>query len=70
MSKDKRSLYDIERAARNSSLTDPSWRTDYRVKLTPRCEARVRRGTGEAFCDRPLNERGECDRAGDHIEEA
>lgn len=34
-----------------------------------RCDERVRRGTGEAFCDRPLNERGECDRAGDHIEE-
>lgn len=28
----KLSLYDLERRARNSSLTDPTWRTDYRVK--------------------------------------
>lgn len=41
----------------------------YFHKHTGRCEARVRRGTGDAFCDRPLNQRGECDRAGDHIEE-
>lgn len=27
---DKVSLYDLERRAVNSSLTDPSWRTDYR----------------------------------------
>jgi hypothetical protein len=42
----------------------------YFQKHTGRCEARVRRGTGESFCDRPLNHRGECDRAGDHIEES
>lgn len=35
-----------------------------------RCDDRVHRGTGEAFCDRPLNARGECDRAGDHIDPA
>jgi hypothetical protein len=33
-----------------------------------RCDKRARKGTGEGVCDRPLDERGQCDRAADHIE--
>jgi hypothetical protein len=31
------------------------------------CEALARRGTGTGMCNRPLDERGQCDRASDHI---
>lgn len=31
------------------------------------CDAEATRGTGTGMCDRPLDERGQCDRAGAHI---
>lgn len=31
------------------------------------CDANARRGTGTGMCDRPLDEHGQCDRAGDHL---
>jgi len=50
-------------------MSSESYKADRAIREARRCEARVRRGTGESFCDRPLDERGECDRAGEHIEE-
>ena len=32
-----------------------------------RCEADVRKGTGTGVCSRPLDQRGYCDRASDHL---
>ena len=34
-----------------------------------RCNAYARRGTGTGLCGQPLNDRGQCPRASDHIEE-
>lgn len=31
------------------------------------CTEHARKGTGWGMCDRPLDDRGECDRAGDHV---
>jgi hypothetical protein len=33
----------------------------------PRCEERVRRGTGTGFCDTPLDEHGNCPNGRDHL---
>lgn len=33
-----------------------------------RCGAFARRGTGTGTCERPLDEHGQCDRAGQHLD--
>lgn len=51
-------------------MSSQGYKEDRWVRESKRCDARVRRGTGEEFCDRQFDEHGQCDRAGDHIEEA
>lgn len=36
-------------------------------KRTVLCDANAKRGTGTGVCNRPLDEHGQCDRAGDHL---
>lgn len=38
-------------------------------KRTSRCEALAVKGTGHGICDRPLDQHGQCDRAGYHYSE-
>jgi hypothetical protein len=48
-------------------MSSPNYKANQAAREAARCDERVTRGTGEAFCDRPLDERGQCDRAGDHL---
>lgn len=51
-------------------MSSQDYKETQAMREARRCDARVRRGTGESFCDRPLAEDGQCDRAGDHLEES
>lgn len=33
------------------------------------CDRLARKGTGHGMCNHPLDDNGQCDRAGDHIED-